>query len=288
MQLNPPSPHPSTPPPRWDTAGGPFAALHALNPARVRFVRHSLCAAMGLDAGAPEPLAGLRVLDVGCGGGILAESLARLGAEVHGIDITGENVQAARVHAGADPRVAARVRYDVVSAEDLAAAVRQGSAAPYDAVLASEVLEHVSRPHQLLAVLAGLLEGEQRRPGAAVVVSTLNRTPAAWAVAIAGAEYVARLVPVGTHQWRKFITPEEMALMADACGLRMLHAAGMAPVGPRLSWRLTTDLSVNYAMTLTRAQLPSAPAEPPPGPVAAPAGPAAVDPRRADAPISAS
>ncbi|GFR51803.1 hypothetical protein Agub_g14262 [Astrephomene gubernaculifera] len=227
----------------WCTTEGPFAPLHALNPARVKYVRQSLAAAMGLDVGAPEPLAGLRLLDVGCGGGILSEALARLGAEVHGIDVTRENVEAARLHAGTDPRVFSRVRYDVISAEDLAAS----GTAMYDAVIASEVLEHVSKPHQLMPVLASLVA-----EGGALLVSTINRTPAAWAVAVAGAEYVARVVPPGTHKWSKFITPEEMAIMADSCGLQMWHAAGMAPLGPHMSWTLTNDLSINYIATLLR------------------------------------
>ncbi|GIL75105.1 hypothetical protein Vretifemale_4960 [Volvox reticuliferus] len=239
----------------WRSSDGPFAPLHALNPARVRFIRQSLAVLMGLDVETPEPLAGLRVLDVGCGGGILSEALARLGAEVHGIDVTRENVEVARMHARTDPRVAARVRYDVISAEDLAAS----GVTPYDVVIASEVLEHVSRPHQLLPVLASLMAaptpagGSSGREGGAMIVSTLNRTPAAWAVAIAGAEYLTGMVPRGTHQWRKFITPEELAVMADSCGLQVWHAAGMVPLGPGgLSWQLSEDLSVNYIATMRR------------------------------------
>ncbi|GLI62164.1 hypothetical protein VaNZ11_004741 [Volvox africanus] len=239
----------------WRSSDGPFAPLHALNPARVRFIRQSLAVLMELDVETPEPLTGLRVLDVGCGGGILSEALARLGAEVHGIDVTKENVEVARMHARADPRVAARVRYDVISAEDLAAS----GVVPYDVVIASEVLEHVSRPHQLLPVLASLMAasapagGTSGRGGGVMIVSTLNRTPAAWAVAIAGAEYLTGMVPRGTHQWRKFITPEELSVMADSCGLHVWHAAGMVPLGPGgLSWQLSEDLSVNYIATLRR------------------------------------
>ncbi|GIL50985.1 hypothetical protein Vafri_7061 [Volvox africanus] len=239
----------------WRSSDGPFAPLHALNPARVRFIRQSLAVLMELDVETPEPLTGLRVLDVGCGGGILSEALARLGAEVHGIDVTRENVEVARMHARTDPRVAARVRYDVISAEDLAAS----GVVPYDVVIASEVLEHVSRPHQLLPVLAALMAapapagGTSGHGGGAMIVSTLNRTPAAWAVAIAGAEYLTGMVPRGTHQWRKFITPEELSVMADSCGLHVWHAAGMVPLGPGgLSWQLSEDLSVNYIATLRR------------------------------------
>ncbi|EFJ47297.1 hypothetical protein VOLCADRAFT_92038, partial [Volvox carteri f. nagariensis] len=221
----------------WRSSDGPFAPLHALNPVRVRFIRQSLASLMGLELETSEPLKGLRVLDVGCGGGILSEALARLGAEVHGIDVTRENVEVAGMHVRADPRVAARVRYDVISAEDLAAS----GTALYDVVIASEVLEHVNRPHELLPVLTSLLSGPtaphtgpggsaaggsesgipdtvrsgaRSASGGALIVSTLNRTPSSFAVAIAGAEYLTGLVPKGTHHWRKFITPEELAVMA--------------------------------------------------------------------------
>lgn len=253
----------------WDARGGPFAPLHALNPARVRFIRRALCASLGLHHGSggsgsggggsamsmspAEPLAGLRILDVGCGGGLLAESLARLGARVTGIDLSSEGVGAAAAHAAADPLVASRVRYLRASAEELASDASEAGA--YDAVVASEVIEHARDPGSLVSALAALAA-----PGQAgrVVVTTLNRTPAAWAVAVAGAEYISGAVPKGTHEWHKFITPQELAVMAADAGMEVEMLAGMSldllgssgRSAPR--FLLGDDVSVNYAALLRR------------------------------------
>uniref|UniRef100_A0A6S8HAY4 Ubiquinone biosynthesis O-methyltransferase, mitochondrial n=1 Tax=Dunaliella tertiolecta TaxID=3047 RepID=A0A6S8HAY4_DUNTE len=257
----------------WDPAG-PFAPLHRFNPARCKFIRDATCAMQGLDYQQGEPLAGLHVLDVGCGGGILSESMARLGAQVHGIDITEENTRVASQHAALDPLLQSRIRYECTPVEALAGAEIQGTShldaaaqrpeheqqgqqqgqqqqqqqeeqpppQLYNLVLASEVLEHVKRPDRFCGTLAKLAA-----PGGTVIISTLNRTPASFALGIVGAEYITRVVPRGTHQWDRFITPEELVIMASEAGLTLSHMAGIQ-LQPRMpgSFALTDDTSVNY------------------------------------------
>ncbi|KAI8467441.1 MAG: S-adenosyl-L-methionine-dependent methyltransferase [Monoraphidium minutum] len=256
----------------WDQASGPFAPLHALNAARCLFIRRALCASLGRDAAPGEPLAGLRVLDVGCGGGLLSEPLARMGAAVRGIDLSEASVGAAAAHAAGDPAVASRVEYLQRSAEEELAASPAGGGgggegeanggggagsggdggAPYDVVVASEVIEHVRAPAEFLKTLAALAGARGGGGGGRVVVSTLNRTPAAFALAIAGAEYAAALVPRGTHEWSKFITPGELAMMAAGAGLELEQIVGMGlePLRSGARFVLTEDLGVNYIAML--------------------------------------
>lgn len=217
----------------WDPRGE-FAPLHRMNPCRLGYLAEQLCAEFGRDPAADAPLAGLRVLDVGCGGGLVAEPMARLGAEVVGADPSERNVAVARAHAA---RAGLTIDYRAETAEALAAAGET-----FDAVLALEVVEHLPDPAGVLAVCAGML-----RPGGLAVVSTINRTARAWALAVVAAERVLRWLPPGTHEWRRFVTPDELAEMLGAAGLEVVDRAGMVFDPLRGDWRVDRrDLSVNH------------------------------------------
>jgi 2-polyprenyl-6-hydroxyphenyl methylase/3-demethylubiquinone-9 3-methyltransferase len=210
----------------WDEHG-PFRPLHQLNPQRVRFItEHSTCA-------------GARVLDVGCGGGLVCEALARAGAAVTGIDLAGGMIEVARIHAAAH---GLDIDYRVASAEALLASA-PGS---YDLVTCMEMLEHVPQPRAMLATLAGLV-----RPGGSVFISTLNRNLKSFLVAIVGAEYLLGLVPRGTHEYERFIRPSELAGWGRAAGLaaRALTGIELDPFG---GVRLRRDPAVNYLTQFVR------------------------------------
>jgi 2-polyprenyl-6-hydroxyphenyl methylase/3-demethylubiquinone-9 3-methyltransferase len=217
----------------WWNPAGKFRALHRIGPARLGFIRDWLTPHFGRPATGLRPLAGLSVLDVGCGGGLVAEPLARMGAAVTGIEPAEDNIAAARRHAEGQDLA---ITYRAARAEDLA-----GEGAHFDAVVCLEVLEHVPDPAALIRLLADLV-----RPGGALVVSTLNRTLKAFALAIVGAEYVLGWLPVGTHQWERFITPDELDRHLAAAGLRAPHHEGLLydPIADR--WSRGADLSVNY------------------------------------------
>jgi 2-polyprenyl-6-hydroxyphenyl methylase / 3-demethylubiquinone-9 3-methyltransferase len=222
----------------WDPTG-PMAPLHKLNPVRVAYVRDRVCAHLRRDPRAPGPLAGIEALDVGCGGGLLAEPLARLGAAVTGIDPTAAGVETARWHA---EEVGLEIAYEVTTLEELAAAGRR-----FDLVVASEVVEHVPDVPGFLAALA-----ETTRPGGLAVLSTLSRTPASFLKAIVGAEYVLGWLPRGTHSWRRFLRPAELGRELRAVGLRPDHVSGIGYDGARNSFELTRDPSVNYLLAAVR------------------------------------
>lgn len=216
----------------WDKKG-PYAPLHALTAPRVTFVRDTVSDHFGRDTKTIRSLAGLTLLDVGCGGGILAEPLSRLGAEVTAIDPAEENVNAARAHAAES---GVEVTYRAETAEALLA---EGKT--FDVVVASEVIEHVNDPAAFIGVLAGLA-----KPGGLVLLSTLNRTMKSFALAIVGAEYVLRWLPRGTHDWEKFVTPREMASFAKRAGLTPGDTRGMIYNPLKREWHLGRDSSVNY------------------------------------------
>ncbi len=207
---------------RWWDENGPQKALHALNPARLAYVA------------ARVPLQDARVLDVGCGAGLLSEALARSGAQVTAIDLAPDLIKVAKLHrleSGVD------VDYRLQSAEALAPEMP----GRFDAVTCMEMLEHVPDPGAILAACATLL-----KPGGRLLVSTLNRTPAAFALAIVGAEYVARLLPKGTHQYRDFIKPSELARWLREAGLELEDVSGLMYEPWRNAARLTSRTDVNY------------------------------------------
>jgi len=222
----------------WDTKG-PFAPLHQINPTRLTYIRDQLCTHFARDPKAPPSLSGLTVLDIGCGGGLVAEPLARLGAAVTGIDPAPENIAAAKAHAhGAGLDIA----YWPATAEEVAA-----SRDSFDAVLVLEVVEHVPDVPAFLKRIAPLV-----KPGGVMILSTLNRTLKAYALAIVGAEFVLRWLPVGTHQWDRFVRPEELKTGLSAAGLMLSSTKGMVYNPLTDVWSLSSDTDVNYFATATK------------------------------------
>jgi 2-polyprenyl-6-hydroxyphenyl methylase/3-demethylubiquinone-9 3-methyltransferase len=224
----------------WWDADGKFAPLHRLNPTRIGFVRDHAAARFGRDPRMPVPLSGLRLLDIGCGGGLISEPMRRLGADVTGIDAADRNIAVARLHAS---RMGLSIDYRTDTAEGLRAA-----GAHFDVVLALEVVEHVADPALFLRCCADLVS-----PGGMLVLSTLNRTAKAFALGIVGAEYVLRWVPRGTHDWRKFLKPSQLARPLRDAGLSIEAMAGLvySPVTGR--WRIHPgDLDVNYMMVASK------------------------------------
>ena len=222
----------------WDPAGK-FGPLHKLNPVRLAYIRDRLCARFGRDARAPRPLAGLRLLDIGCGGGLVAEPLTRLGASVTGVDASATNIGIARAHAG---EMDLAIDYRHGTAETLVEAGER-----FDAVLALEIIEHVANVEAFLGACAALT-----RSGGALILATLNRTPQSFLLAIVGAEYVLRWLPRGTHDWRKFVRPSELAAALRRQGANVDDLTGVVynPLGD--SWRVSRDLGVNYLAFATK------------------------------------
>ncbi len=224
---------------RWWDDQGPFWPLHRLNTFRLEYVRDRLCAAFGRDAKAEHPLRGLSILDIGCGGGILSESVHALGAKVTGTEITEKNIRVAEIHAG---WTGADIEYRLITVDDLAA-----SGASFDAVLNMEVVEHVEHLSDFLASCGRLV-----RPGGVMVVATINRTPVAWLSAIIGAEYILGWLPKGTHRYRKLVKPRELRKGLGE-SFTVIHETGVRVNPLNRHFSFSDYRGINYMMMFQRA-----------------------------------
>lgn len=223
----------------WWNPSGKFRPLHKFNPVRLAYIRDQVCAHYGRDVRSAKPLDGLRVLDIGCGGGLLSEPMARMGAEVVGADASATNIEVARIHAEGS---GVGVDYRAETAEALAEAGET-----FDIVLNMEVVEHVSDVDLFLASCAGMV-----RPGGLMFVATINRTMKAMALAIVGAEYVLRWLPRGTHQYEKLVRPEELAKPLGLAGMRIVERTGVSYSPLQDRWTLSRDMDVNYMILAAR------------------------------------
>lgn len=224
----------------WWDPNGKFKPLHNMNPCRLDYITRQIAAEFGRDLTTQQPFAGLRLLDIGCGGGLLSEPMARLGATVVGADAAPRNIPVAKLHA---EQSGLTIDYRNTTAEALAEAGER-----FDVVLNMEVVEHVSDPLAYLTACHDLL-----KPGGLMICSTLNRNPKSFAMAIVGAEYVMRWLPKGTHDWQKFITPDELYDLIRRAGLDPVDRKGM--VFNPITWRWSIsdrDLSVNYVTASLR------------------------------------
>ena len=229
----------------WWDARGKFAPLHKLNPTRLAFIRERALDCFGRDGAARAPFTGLRLLDIGCGGGLLCEPMARLGFQVVGVDASDRNIAVAATHA-AEQSLA--IDYRTTTAEDLLA----GSEAPFDVVLNMEVVEHVADPGAFLRDTARLLA-----PGGLMIVATLNRTYAALALAKFAAEYVLRWLPPETHDWNKFLKPEELRAFLSGEEVEIEGPFGLwfNPLSGK--WSRGSDARINYMMVVTKGAAPA-------------------------------
>lgn len=224
----------------WWDPNGKFKPLHMLNPCRLEYIVNQVAAQHARDPSRSGAFAGLRILDIGCGGGLLCEPMARLGAEVVGADAAARNIPVAKVHA---EKMGLEIDYRLTTAEALAEAGER-----FDAVLNMEVVEHVTDPQAFLDACAALV-----RPGGIHVCSTINRNPKSYLMAIIGAEHIMRWLPKGTHEWSKFITPTELFDLLSKAGLEPVDRKGFVFNPLSWSWSIShRDLSVNYVTAAVR------------------------------------
>jgi 2-polyprenyl-6-hydroxyphenyl methylase/3-demethylubiquinone-9 3-methyltransferase len=225
----------------WWNPRGKMAPLHKFNPVRLSFIRDHACAQFSRDVKALDCLRDLRILDIGCGGGIVAEPLARLGANVTGIDPAEENVEIAKLHA---EKSGLAIDYRTMTIEALADIGKK-----FDIVIASEVVEHVADFELFVQRAAEIV-----KPGGLMIVTTINRTLKSFALAIVGAEYILRWLPVGTHRWEKLVTPDELESAIKAAGLEVVEESGIIYDLLRDRWRRSSDMDVNYMFAAERPQ----------------------------------
>jgi len=223
----------------WWAPKGKFAPLHRLNPIRIGFIKDEAARLFGRDARDPKALAGLRVLDIGCGGGLLSEPMARLGAEVVGADASATNIGVASLHAR---EAGLSIDYRATTAEALA-----GAGERFDIVLAMEIVEHVADLDLFIRETSSMV-----KPGGLMVLSTINRTPKAWALAIFGAEVVLGWLPRGTHSYDKLVRPAELGAALSENGLELAAEAGVVYNPLRDQWRISSDMDVNYMLSAER------------------------------------
>jgi len=225
---------------QWWDESGPLRPLHKLNPARMEYIKRQLCDHFRRDAESFTPFAGLRLADIGCGGGLVAEPLCRLGAKVTGVDAGAENIKVARAHAA---QQGLKIDYKVTTVEKLAAEGKK-----FDVVTALEVVEHVADLALFLASCCELL-----KKNGVLILSTLNRTPKSFLLGIVAAEYVLRWLPTGTHDWKKFLKPSELARPLTQQGLAIVDISGLVynPLSRQFSIS-KTDIGVNYLMVGVR------------------------------------
>lgn len=217
----------------WWNPNGKFAVLHKFNPVRLDYIREQVTARMRIDPHQRTPFEGLSFLDIGCGGGLLSEPMARLGGKVTGVDPSEKNIKTATVHAA---EVGLDINYRATTAEQLA---EEG--ARFDVILNMEVIEHVKEPARFTATCTSML-----KPGGIMFVATLNRTLKSFGLAIIGAEYVLGWLPKGTHQWEKFIKPEELHAWLKAADAPALETVGVTYSPLSNTWRKARDTDVNY------------------------------------------
>lgn len=222
----------------WDPRGK-FRPLHKFNPARLAYIRDKICLAFDRDPKGRAPLADIRILDIGCGGGLLCEPLARLGADIIGIDAAAANIETAKIHA---EQSGAQVDYRVDTAENMAVKGER-----FDAVLNMEVVEHVANAPFFMQAAASLVQ-----PRGLMFTATLNRTLKAWALAIIGAEYALRWLPKGTHDYNRFLQPQELETLLLRGGLTIIDKTGVTYSPCADMWRLSDDMSVNYMLLARR------------------------------------
>jgi len=222
----------------WWDADGPFGALHKLNPVRLRYIKTRICTHFGREFEEREALKGLSVLDIGCGGGLICEPMARMGAKVTGIDADPQAIEIAEKHARQSDL---KIDYRNESTAEIGRKT-------FDVVLALEIVEHVADLDQFMDEASALLN-----PGGLMIVSTLNRTPSSFALGIVAAEYILRWVPQGTHHWKKFVKPSEMARLMRSNGLQPVHIEGLRYRSLKDDFVLSPHTKVNYFLSAIKS-----------------------------------